>query len=239
MSQEGEERERLEHQYQHAMMKLRQTKKKNAAQQMATDAAANTTFPQFLELCHNLLSKDIRVQTNPKLTTKGAITSPKGRKYPSRMRPWEGFPQQLQTFFDATYNFLCPPDNPSPAAVFPAPVALQVIGRRVHRRPISSELDLQSYERTAVEDSVIDIMEQLMIIPGAANTLLGGCQELTFENRLNMLSESGDGMGLRQKTSRIDQACVFRQVDGKRCLSLVREYTAPHKLTVEYLRAGL
>ena len=34
-------------------------------------------------------------------------------------------------------------------------------------------------------------------------------------------------------------ACVFRNIDGNRSLLFVREYKAAHKLSVEYLRAGL
>ena len=76
-----------------------------------------------------------------------------------------------------------------------------------------------------------------MTIP-ATQELLNGSTELEFENHLNSLSDNVEDVVQRQKLSRIDQACVFRKIDGNRALSFVREYKAPDQLTVEYLRGG-
>ena len=210
-----------------------------AAEQRVEDAeelSKKSTFRKFLELCHNLLSRDLRVQTDRSLTTKGSITSPRGKKCPSRLRPWDDFPQQIQYFFDSAYTLLYP--EADPPAVFASRTAIEDLGRTLCRRPLSSEKDLESYERFAVEEKVKDIVDRLMTMP-AAETLLDGCKELEFENHLNPLHENAREVLERQKSSRIDQACIFRNVGGERCLSFVREYKAPHKLTVEYLRAGL
>ena len=203
----------------------------------AEERSGNTDFPVFLELCHKLLSKDLLVQSDRSLTTKGSITNPKGKKYPSRLRLWDDFPQQQQRYFDVAYSLLYPSDRNPPTA-FASRSAIEDLGRILYRRPLASEKDLESYERFAVEEKVKDILGQLMSIP-EAQPLLNGCKELEFENHLNSLSENAEDVLERQKRSRIDQACVFRNIDGNRSLSFVREYKAPHKLTVEYLRAGL
>ena len=86
--------------------------------------------------------------------------------------------------------------------------------------------------------NVKDIVAQLINRP-EAQALVNRCGELEFENHLNSLSENAEEVLERQRRSRIDQACVSRNIDGNRTLSFVREYKAPQKLTVEYLRAGL
>jgi hypothetical protein len=63
----------------------------------------NTTFRDFLKLCHSALFRPILTQADKTLTTKGSITSPKGRKCPTFLRPWDDFPTaQLQYFDDAS-----------------------------------------------------------------------------------------------------------------------------------------
>ena len=204
--------------------------------QDAQELSGRTTFPKLLKLCHKHLSKELRVETDRSLTTKGSITSPKGKKYPSRLRPWDDFPLRQQQYFDAVYTLLYPPVDPP--AVFTPRSAIEDLGRTLYRRPLTSEKDLESYERFAVEEKVKDVVGHLLTIP-AAQDLLNGSRELDFENHLNSLSDGAEEVAERQKRSRIDQACVFRNTDGSRILSFVREYKAPHKLTVEYLRAGL
>ena len=199
--------------------------------------SGNTTFPIFLELCHGHLSKNLEVQTDRSLTTKGSITSPKGKKHPCRLRPWDNFPQQQQQYFDAAYALLCPLDR-APPGLFVPPLVIENLGRTVCRRPLASERDLEQYERFAVEEKVMDVVGQLMMIPEAQD-LINVCKELEFDNHLNSLSENAEEVLERQKRSRVDQACVFSNVDGNRMLTFVREYKAAHKLTVQYLRAGL
>ena len=157
------------------------------------------------------------------------------KRFPPRLRRWEDFPQQQQRYFDAAYAFLQPPANPP--AVFTSRSAAEDLGRTLYRRPLASEKDLESYKRFAVEEKVKGIIGQLMTIP-ATQELLNGSTELEFENHLNSLSDNVEDVVQRQKMSRIDQACVFRKIDGNRALSFVREYKAPDQLTVEYLRGG-
>lgn len=144
---------------------------------------------------------------------------------------------RLSASFDRAYSLLCP-DESSPHKLFSSRVALEDLGHTLCRRPLASEKDLESYERFAVEEKVKDVMEQLMKIP-EARSLLNECDEFEFENHLNTLSDNAEEVLERQKRSRTDQACVFRNIHGNRSLLFVREYKAAHKLSVDYLRAGL
>jgi hypothetical protein len=232
-----EERERAEAIQQH----LDEERERAEAIQQHLDEererSENTALPTFLELCHKLFSAPLQVQTNRSLTTKGSITSPRGKKHPTNLRPWHDFPQLQQQYFDHAYSLLCPDDS-SPRKLFSPRVALEDLGHTLCRRPLASEKDLETYERFAVEEKVKDIMEQLMKMP-EAQSLLNQCNEIEFENHLNTLSDNVEEVLERQKRSRTDQACVFRNIQGTRSLLFVREYKAAHKLSVEYLRAGL
>ena len=59
----------------------------------AKERANKTTFPKLPVVCHNHPSDKLQVQTDRSLATKGSITSPKGKKHPSRLLPWDDFPQ--------------------------------------------------------------------------------------------------------------------------------------------------
>jgi hypothetical protein len=123
------------------------------------EQSENTTFPKFLELCHNHLSLPLKVQTDLSLTTGGSTTRPNGRKHPTYLRPWEDFPQLHQHYFDQAYKLLCP-DNPP--KLFTPRIVIENLGPKLCRRPLASEPDVQSYERLAVEEMVREVMEQLM-----------------------------------------------------------------------------
>jgi hypothetical protein len=171
-----------------------------ARAEAAEERSGHTALPTFLELCHILFSEPLRVQTNRSLTTKGSITSPRGKKHPTYMRPWHDFPQIQQQYFDRAYSLLCP-DESTPRKVFSSRVALEDLGQTLCRRPLASEKDLESYERFAVEEKVKDVMEQLMKMP-EARSLLNHCNEIEFENHLNTLSDNAEEVLERQKRSR-------------------------------------
>src|SRR5271154_351884 len=251
--EERQEREAAEKRAEKERQEREAAEKRLAEEKEQSD---NTSLPKFLELCHNHLSLPLPVQTDLSLTTGGPTTSPNGRKHPTYLRPWEDFPQLHQHYFDQAYKLLCPDDDPP--KLFTPRIVIEELGHKLCRRPLASESDLQSYERFAVEGMVREVMEQLMKIPEAKD-LLHGCDEMEFENHLNTLSDKAEEVVQRQEVaqhqkgamdqvetqvdhqrrSAIDQACVFRNAQGDRSLLFVREYKAAHKLTVEYLRAGL
>jgi hypothetical protein len=56
------------------------------------ERSERTALPTFLHLCRKLFLEPLRVQTNWLLTTKGSITSPRGRKHSIHLRSWHDFP---------------------------------------------------------------------------------------------------------------------------------------------------
>ena len=117
----------------------------------------NTTFRDYMKLCHSLLFSPLQIQVDKTLTTKGSITNPKGRKCPTFLRPWDDFPASQLHYFDQVYSLFHPTPS-DPPKLFPPALALEDLGRLLCRRPLASEKDLESCQRFAVEERVVDVL---------------------------------------------------------------------------------
>ncbi|PWY92402.1 hypothetical protein BO70DRAFT_383962 [Aspergillus heteromorphus CBS 117.55] len=120
---------------------------------------------------------------------------------------------------------------------------LKALGDEFSERPISSEQDLESYERFCVENHVRDIIAKLCTINAARDEFRLG-KDIQFDNHANALDTNeedkyGKDKSTGSRRSRPDQFCVHR-VDGEnKALLMTVEYKSSHKLSVENLRAGL
>jgi hypothetical protein len=125
--------------------------------------------------------------------------------------------------------------------LFTSLVALEDHGRRFARRPISSEQDLETYERLAVEDHVHDIVAELCKIPEAREEFRLG-NGVWFDNHANALDEDDEAdasLPSTTKPSKPDQFCIHRMDGNRSTLLTTVEYKPPHKLSVASLREGL
>lgn len=134
----------------------------------------------------------------------------------------------------AVCRYLQPADE-APQLFFSL-VELEGLGRR----PLSSEQDLESYERLAVEDHVHDVIEKLCEIPDARREFQLG-SGIQFDNHADALD--GDEVSQLEASNpqrpRPDQFCIHRVDGSTNSLLTTVEYKPPHKLSVESLRAGL
>lgn len=86
---------------------------------------------------------------------------------------------------------------------------------------------------------MVDVISHLLDIPQAHQLFALG-NGIEFENHANTLSDNSEEVLQRmQQRSRIDQICVYRSLEDRRSLVFITEYKPPHKVSVEYLRAGL
>ena len=179
-------------------------------------------------------------------STKGSIPKPKGKYCPTHLRLWEDCAARQQEVYNSVCNYLGSLEDEAPR-LFSSLSALEDLGRRLCRRPLGSERDLESYERSAVEDHVHDVIAELCKIPDAQNEFALG-DGIQFENHANTLDEDDSdtldvGYQLRHwsspQRSVPDQFCVHRKDGNTNTLVTTVEYKPPHKLTVENLRAGL
>ncbi|RAK92604.1 hypothetical protein BO79DRAFT_54504 [Aspergillus costaricaensis CBS 115574] len=200
-----------------------------------------TTFLELLRLCHSLFSLQLRVET-PSRSTTGKIPPPTGKYCPLRLRHWEDCHARQQEVYRSICAYLETPGETA-APLFSPRLVLEDLGQRFGERAISSEQDLESYERFGVENYVHDIIAELCKNP-AARDQFGLGDGVKFDNHANALDQTEADLSLLAESStyrrsRPDQFCI-RRVDGERNTLLTTvEYKPPHKLSVENLRAGL
>ncbi|KAK5707299.1 hypothetical protein LTS12_028194, partial [Elasticomyces elasticus] len=145
-----------------------------------------TTFEEFMGHCHNLLSRPLRVE-EPSQSTTGKIPAPTGKYCPLQLLPWADCSTKQREIYNSVCSYLQPVGRDAPQ-LFASLIALEDHGRRFARRPISSEQDLETYERLAVEDHVHDIISELCKIPSAQDEFQLG-DGVRFDNHANALDE--------------------------------------------------
>ncbi|GKZ29600.1 hypothetical protein AbraIFM66950_005632 [Aspergillus brasiliensis] len=227
--QAEEERKRAEEREKQAEERERQQRDRNRA----------TTFPEFIRHCHHLLWRPLRAQT-PSRSTTGKIPAPIGKHCPLRLLPWTDCEARLRGIYESVCRYLQPTEEDT-RELFTSLVVLEDHGRRFARRSISSEQDLETYERLAVEDHVHDIVAELCKIPEAREEFRLG-NGVWFDNHANALDDDDEVDASQPSTTRRskpDQFCIHR-IDGNRSTLLTTvEYKPPHKLSAANLREGL
>ncbi|KAB8240142.1 hypothetical protein BDV35DRAFT_398918 [Aspergillus flavus] len=205
------------------------------------DQTRQTTFGELIQLCHNLFSRSLRVE-DPSRSTTGKIPPPTGKRCPLRLLPWTDCASRQQAVYRSVCKYLEPPGEAA-EQLFSPRLVLEGFGQEFSKRPISSEQDLESYERFGVENYVRDIIAQLCKKPAARDEFRLG-DGVRFDNHANALDPAEVDPSRPNNTSsswrsRPDQFCI-RRVDGDTSTLLTTvEYKPPHKLSVENLRAGL
>jgi len=216
---------------------------RRSAEDRNTQFTRKTSLLEYLRLCHNLLSRPLRVRT-PSRSTKGKIPAPQGKFCPARLLPWKDCATVQQEIYDSVCNYLHATSE-TPREIFSTVARVEGLAESLGG-PLSSERDLESYERFAVENHVRDIILKLSEVPEARRRFRIG-DGVWFESHSNTLEDDAEettapldveGRSSTQYRPRPDQFCIHR-VDGKHSLLMTVEYKPPHKLTVENLRVGL
>lgn len=196
-----------------------------------------TTFAEYLQACHQFISKPISIQTDNKSTTKGSITNPTGRICPTYLQAWD-FRSAQQSLFDEVYEIFHSPPG-SPRRVFSNVPYIEGIGKEACDKPLASENDLRRHQETEVENRVKEVVGQLVQLPAAQSDLKLG-QGIFFENHTNTITEEpGQVEPAAKQSLSTDQNCVYMENDNDRRLLYIIEYKAAHKLPDAFLRAGL
>ncbi|KAJ5738680.1 hypothetical protein N7493_001835 [Penicillium malachiteum] len=207
----------------------------------AEEGKRQTSFTELLQYCHQLLSRQLRVET-PSRSTTGQIPPPTGKYCPTRLEHWADCPEQLLRVFRSVHQYFQSKSGRTPRLFSPL-LELEGLGRRFAGKPFSSEQDIEAYERFGVEEHVRDIIAQLCKIPAACDEF-GLGDGIQFNNHLNSLSRNEIFEEVTSQPSstphpRPDQFCIHR-VDGNMNTILTSvEYKPPHKLPNATFRMGL
>ncbi|KAL4779193.1 hypothetical protein BJX76DRAFT_98437 [Aspergillus varians] len=200
-----------------------------------------TTFGELIQLCHNLISRSLRVG-DPWHSTTGEIPVPTGKYCPIRLLPWTDCASTQQKFYRSVCNYLEPP-GVAAEQLFSSRLVLEEIGDQFSNRPITSEQDLQFYERFGVESRVHDIIAALCKIPAARDEFSLG-DGVRFDNHARALNPpEGDPSQASTPSSfqgsKPDQFCIHRVDGNTNALLTTVEYKPPHKLSAPNIRVGL
>ena len=148
----------------------------------AEEIIRKTTLPEFLDACHVHLHSGLTVQIDPTRSTKGNPANATNKMRPERILAWDDFP----TLQEAIWKDLQRSDF-THQRYFTSLVTLEESGEAMRQRKISSELDLNHFERSTVEDHVASIVKQLYNDPLLRDIFcLKG--SVRFENHANSLS---------------------------------------------------
>ena len=226
----------------------------------ATKRLQKTNLLEFLDAVHVHLSGSIRVQMNPKLTTKGTVPDPKGKVCPSLFREWKDFDEcQARKWAKVVETT----DDFSSARKFKSLQFLQEQGSDIRKRLIGSEKSLEQIERVAIETNVEDLLEELSKFDAKADKL-GLHGGIIFENHDNTLSDTFDETQHRLKDLKFttpskqadesssranrprpgnksypDAFCIYRRNDEKQIPLVAVELKPPHKLPISVLLSGM
>ncbi|KAJ5152424.1 hypothetical protein N7492_009704 [Penicillium capsulatum] len=216
-------------------------KQEKERRERAEERTRPTRFVELLRHSHNLLSRPLRVET-PSRSTTGKIPLPTGKHCPTRLEHWSLCSTQQSELYKSVCSYLQLTPAGAPR-LFSSLHELEGLGRRFSRTPISSEQELEAYERFAVEEHVQDIISELCKIPPARDEF-GLGDGIRFSNHTNSLNDNEAIEADASQPSSVhhprpDQFCIHR-VDGNASTLLTTvEYKPPHKLSVATLRMGL
>ncbi|KAK4151614.1 hypothetical protein C8A00DRAFT_45233 [Chaetomidium leptoderma] len=210
--------EELEKQLHTAQQRAARAKEEKAR---AEEETRDTTLSEYIEACHDLVFTRFTVETNKKITSKGSITSPAGKRYPPRLEPWEDFLEEQRTILGTLFS------------TFPAYTEVFRSRHYLRTQDLLAEPVTLIVKYFQDEDNI------------KAEFDIGG--GIAFETRINALDDTTHGSTERPRTPdgkklRPDQICAYRRDGGDlngQTIAFIIKHKAPHKLTLPHLRLGL
>ncbi|OCL01491.1 hypothetical protein AOQ84DRAFT_434837 [Glonium stellatum] len=152
------------------------------ARERAEEKTRKTTLLELLDACHAYLYSGLTVQADATLSTRGDPTNANNKIRPESIHTWEDFPARQE----AIWNDLMGSDFVLERH-FTSLHTLEESGEAVRQRMMSSELDLNHFQRYTVEDHISSIIKQLYNNPTLRRKFrLQG--SVKFENHANTLS---------------------------------------------------
>ena len=211
-----------------------------------------TTLYEYLEHCHEHLSKKIRVQTDKSQSTQGNPKNATRKKRPDFIQPWTDFIETQKAKLEELFFRYRPYAD---VQAFESAHFTRTFGKRMADRMLASEPDLHTAIRDSVEDPLTSIIKHLQTHDEVRDAFQLS-ENFRFENHLNTLSDYGqqarkqpDAPKPQPSTPphstpipprcRPDQICVYSTIDGLRKPVMTAEFKPPHKLTIDYLRQVL
>ncbi|KAL9102056.1 MAG: hypothetical protein Q9163_002764 [Psora crenata] len=175
-----------------------------------------TTLPEFLDGCHVHLDLGLSIQTDSRFSTRGTPANADNKLRPERILAWEDFPIQQE----AIWNDLLESDLVSKRR-FTSLQTLEETGEVIRQRLMGSELDLNHFERSTVEDNISLIIRQL-------------CSSLTLQKKFRLKGSVGfenhsNGLVSEYPIEKDVQGMSLSEVPPRRSPRLILAKTAQSK----------
>ncbi|KAI5298287.1 hypothetical protein KEM55_003578 [Ascosphaera atra] len=113
---------------------------------------SNTTFYEYLQVCHERIFVKRTFERNRHRTTTAGLTQVDGKFFPHQLKPWANFTQlHDEAYAELERTF-------QRERLFPSVASLGWVMQRVGERKLASEYDLREFEHLAVEGCVEDLV---------------------------------------------------------------------------------
>ncbi len=160
----------------------RAQKEAERAQQKDEEKIRKTTLLEFLDACHVHLHSGLTVQRDTTLSTKGDPANANDKIRPDRILAWDDFPTSQEVIWKNLQR-----SNFMHERHFTSLHTLKESEEAIRQRMMSSELDLNHFERSTVENHIALIIKQIYNSPLLRERFcLKG--SVRFENHGNTLS---------------------------------------------------
>jgi multidrug efflux pump subunit AcrA (membrane-fusion protein) len=139
------EQQRAEKEQQRAEEAEREREEERHRAELSERQTSPTTLNEYILACHTSVFSKLAVETNPRLTSKGSITNPRGKWCPTSLRPWSDFLGERKAVFGTLDDTF-----PAEARVFETISFLEGLGARISRRKIADEKGLEYFLHNSV-----------------------------------------------------------------------------------------
>ncbi|KAK3940944.1 hypothetical protein QBC46DRAFT_363713 [Diplogelasinospora grovesii] len=210
---------------------------KQQEKQRAEEETRDTTLSEYLEACHDLVFTNFTVETNKRITSKGSITNPTGRRCPSRVEAWVDSLEDQRFILGRLFSKF-----PTHIQAFRSRHYLRTRGEMIAASRVADEEALKSVLQDILAEPVKAIVERIKDEDHIKDEFDIGAG-ITFETRVNAISDAAQGPRTPDANKlRPDQICAYKRDNGDltgRRMAYIIEHKAPHKLTLPHLRLGL
>ena len=210
----AEEQRRREEEQRRREEEQRRREEEQRRREEVEERTRKTTLPEYLDVCHKHLYLSLAIQKDATQSTQGKPANAKNKLRPERFVAWSDFPERQQAIWNDVMR-----SGFALEQHFTSAHTIRESGDGLNHRPLSSELDLNHFQRTAIESPVSLIvnhlhqnrfLQQKFGIQGSvsfenhANSL---SPEAKLGERMEQLSISGDGL---RRSSRLEAQAMAK-----------------------------
>lgn len=194
----------------------------------------DTSYDEYLRLCHEESFITLQIQTEPGLTCDGE-TNVTNKHYPLELRPWDDFLEEQRRHHRIIQETI-------PGFLLPSKMTVRTIAEALDREePVASEQDLRIFEHLAVEDPVEIIFAAFSSrSQDQPNGRELDCKKIKFNNQPDSANNSINSDAVEASVKyRPDKLVIRTSFSGDRFIVFPVEYKAAHEISLESFQVAI